>query len=103
MLAKVAENEGFFARPGDKEPGTEFARIPIDSCRVTLKVSIDFTDGLDEANFYYQDKGEWQRLGITHKLYFKMDHFTGCRFGLFNYATKEIGGAADFSDFIYIK
>ncbi len=103
MLAKVAENEGFFARSGDKEPGKEFARIPIDSSKVTLKVSVDFTDGIDEANFYYQDKGEWRRLGITHKLYFKMDHFTGCRFGLFNYATKEIGGAADFSDFIYVK
>lgn len=103
MLARVAENEEFYALPGDSEPGTEFARIPIDNNKITLKVSVDFTDGVDEANFYYQDDNEWRKLGITHKLYFKMDHFTGCRFGLFLYATKEAGGAADFSRFIYIK
>lgn len=103
MLARVAENREFYALPGDKEPGTEFARIPIDNSKVTLKVSVDFTDGIDEAEFYYKDREEWRKLGITHKLYFKMDHFTGCRFGLFNYATKEIGGAVDFSGFIYIK
>ena len=32
---------------------------------------------------------------------FKMDHFTGCRIGLFLYSTKETGGIADFYDFAY--
>ena len=31
-----------------------------------------------------------------HKLYFKLDHFTGCRFGLFCYAAEETGGSACF-------
>ncbi len=103
MQARVAENEEFYALSGDNEPGTEFARIPIGSSTVALKVAIDFTDGIDEANFFYQEAGEWRRLGITHKLYFKMDHFTGCRFGLFLFATKETGGAAAFSEFTYVK
>jgi beta-xylosidase len=103
MIAKEAENAEFYAVRGDSEPGTEFARIPIQSSRVTLKVSADFTDGIDEVRFFYQEAGDWVQLGITHKLYFKMDHFVGCRFGLFDYSTKEIGGAADFSDFVYVK
>lgn len=103
MLAKEAENAEFYAKPGDREPGTEFARIPWNSSLVTLKVSVDFTDGIDEASFLYQEEDNWVKLGITHKLYFKMDHFVGCRFGLFAYSTKKIGGAADFSDFIYVK
>ena len=38
----------------------------------------------------------WLVLG-----YFKMDHFTGCRVGLFAYATKEAGGIAEFGRFRY--
>ena len=34
-------------------------------------------------------------------LEFKLDHFTGARFGLFVYSTKEAGGCASFSNFIY--
>jgi hypothetical protein len=39
--------------------------------------------------------------GINHKLHFGLDHFTGCRFGLFNFATKQPGGKAIFNDFEY--
>lgn len=45
--------------------------------------------------------GAWKQIGITQKLYFKLDHFTGCRFGLFVYATKETGGQAGFAAFRY--
>lgn len=38
-------------------------------------------------------------LGKPHKLYFTLDHFTGCRAGLFLYSTKETGGHAAFADF----
>jgi len=40
-------------------------------------------------------------LGTAHRMVFKMDHFTGCRIGLFLYSTKETGGIADFYDFAY--
>lgn len=103
MQAKVAENADFFAKQVNTEPGSEFERVPISHPTVILKVSMDFTDGIDEAKFFYQQDGEWRQLGIEHKLYFKMDHFTGCRFGLFLYATQETGGVADFSEFRYVK
>lgn len=47
------------------------------------------------------DGGAWKQIGIVQKLYFKMDHFAGCRFGLFAYATKETGGRAGFAGFRY--
>lgn len=45
--------------------------------------------------------GAWKQIGITQKLYFKLDHFTGCRFGLFVYATRQTGGRAGFAGFRY--
>jgi hypothetical protein len=32
-------------------------------------------------------------------LRYELSHFMGCRFGLFNWATKESGGSADFDFF----
>ena len=55
----------------------------------------------DEANLFY-DAGEgWKQIGTTQKLYFRLDHFTGCRFGLFIYSTEVIGGKVTFSEFVY--
>ena len=68
---------------------------------VTVKVVLSFEDQTDTADFYYLKDNEWIKIGISHKLVYKMDHFVGCRFGLFHYATKEIGGIAEFYDFIY--
>ena len=47
------------------------------------------------------ENGEKKPIGPTSKLCFKLDHFTGVRFGLFVYATKEVGGSATFSNFRY--
>lgn len=89
--------------PDDSE-GAERELCPIQGEKVHLKVSADFTGGKDEAEFFYLDaQNEWKKIGVTKRLYFKLDFFTGCRFGLFVYATKEIGGKAGFADFKYIK
>ena len=103
MLAKeLNEKESIWGEPGgDRKPGKEFARIPVDSSKVTLKVHADFADNIDIADFYYQDQDKWVKLGITQKLYFRLDHFVGCRVGLFLFSTKEIGGKADFEQFVY--
>ena len=45
--------------------------------------------------------GEYKALGTEHKLRFRLDHFTGCRFGLFVYSEKTTGGKAGFANFIY--
>ena len=99
MRAKPAKNDTFFGDFDYDAPGEEYARIPVASPVVTLRLEAEFDDMRDRSEYFYRDGGEWKPLGITHKLNFKMDYFTGCRFGLFCYSTKETGGAADFMDF----
>jgi hypothetical protein len=54
------------------------------------------------ADFFYSLDGKmWIPLGTQLKMAYTFPHFMGYRFALFNYATKNIGGAADF-DFFHI-
>ncbi len=69
----------------------EKERIKLDSPKVTLHFDADFTDMKDTVSF---------NIGPEHKMYFRLDHFTGNRAGLFLYSTKYFGGSATFSDFI---
>jgi len=84
----------------DEHPGTEHARVACGPV-VRLRVECEFEDKVDEARFYWWDGGEWQKLGPTKKLEYRLDYFMGCRFGLFMYSTESFGGYADFSDFKY--
>ena len=72
-----------------------------DITQIRLRAKADFTMMKDEAEFYYLDKASenFEKIGITHHLLFGLDHFTGARFGLFIYSTKEVGGSAGFMDF----
>lgn len=54
----------------------------------------------DEVRFFIKED-DWVGMGESLKVKFKLDHFTGCRFGLFMFSTKEAGGFADLSDFRY--
>lgn len=101
VLVREPEGDPVWGKLPDEGPGKRVAWIPVESPVVTLKLRACFTDQIDEAEFFYLDGEKWVNTGVRHKLYFKLDHFTGCRFGLFLYSTEQIGGAADFSDFIY--
>lgn len=102
MRGKSPEDVSLQAAPGTDYQGREYARVFLGSkATAQLKISVDFTNMKDEARFYYREGAEWMSLGITQKLAFKLDHFTGCRFGLFVYATKEVGGSGAFADFKY--
>ncbi len=107
------------------EPGDENELLPLDSdtLRVRIDAVFENSDAVielpgidrtlmskDSANApQEEDKAqssilindEWRRFGPSHKLSFRLDHFTGARFGLFVYSTKDPGGTAEFSDFIY--
>jgi beta-xylosidase len=80
---------------------TELQSIPLSQKTVYLKIECNFRDKVDEANFFYSLDGKiWSRIGKTLRMeYTLMEHFMGYRFGLFNYATKEAGGFADFDYF----
>jgi len=75
----------------------EAARIPVTENVIHFKAECDFKDKKDIANFYYSSDGKnWKMVGTPLKMAYTLPHFMGYRFGLFNYATKEIGGFADF-------
>jgi beta-xylosidase len=83
-----------------KSENAEVQRIPLNQNVVYLKIDCDFTDKIDEAKFYYSLDGKnWNSIGNTLKMRYTIPHFMGYRFGLFNYATKNIGGHADFDWF----
>ena len=73
--------------------------IPLNDRILTVGISADFENMKDEAVLFYIENGERKQLGEIHKLFFTLDHFTGCRVGLFMYSTESAGGYADFSDF----
>ena len=75
------------------------ASLPLEAERLTVGISADFENMKDEAVLFYVENGERKQLGNTHRLFFKLDHFTGCRAGLFMYSTKTAGGHADFFNF----
>lgn len=80
----------------------EAQKIPLDQKVVYFKAECNFTNRKDVADFFYSLDGKtWIRLGTQLKMTYTFPHFMGYRFALFNYATKNIGGSADF-DFFHI-
>ena len=74
---------------GDERPWTD----------ERLRADFDFTD--DTVQFSVQDGKKWTPIGLPHQLVYRLDHFMGCRVGLFMHSTREAGGSACFSDFVY--
>ncbi|MCL4178409.1 MAG: glycoside hydrolase 43 family protein [Verrucomicrobia bacterium] len=79
---------------------TEAESVPLTQHTVHLKAECDFKNRTDTARFFYSLDGEtWTPIGNELKLSYTLPHFMGYRFGLFNFATKEPGGHADFDYF----
>lgn len=79
----------------------EVESLPLPSPQVTFRLEIDYTDMRDTARFLVRTDAGWIPIGHPHRLWFKLDHFTGCRFALFTQATQHVGGHADFMRFRY--
>lgn len=78
----------------------EIQKIPLKQNTVYLKAACNFKDRTDKAYFYYSLDGKtWVTIGDELKMEYLLTHFMGYRFGLFNYATKNTGGYADFDWF----
>lgn len=104
LTVRTAEPEDTSMAPLKAEGRREREQetFPVEGETVRLKLAADFTEMKDTASFYYNVCGEgWRKAGADHRLYFKLDHFCGCRFGLAMYSTREPGGTAGFSDFVY--
>jgi beta-xylosidase len=78
----------------------EIESVPLNQDKVYFKAECDFKAKADTGRFYYSlDGKKWISIGDTIKLPYTLPHFIGYRFGLFNYATKNTGGFADFAYF----
>lgn len=78
----------------------EIENVPLGKDKVFFRINCDFTHMRDEASFYYSlDGNDWKAIGNTLKMKYKLTHFMGYRFGLFNFATKSTGGYVDFDWF----
>ena len=78
----------------------ETAQISLNQKIVYFKTECDFTHKKDVADFFYSLDGKsWKTIGTQLKMAYTLPHFMGYRFGLFNYATKNEGGYADFDFF----
>ncbi|GAB4041595.1 glycoside hydrolase family 43 protein [Spirosoma jeollabukense] len=78
----------------------EVQRVPMNQKTVYLKAECDFRDRTDTAHFFYSLDGKsWTAIGEPLKMPYTIPHFMGYRFGLFNYATQQTGGFADFDYF----
>jgi beta-xylosidase len=101
MISREAKDASLDVNPTDDWLEQEWEEIPMEGSVIRLKVEAEFTNMKDQAAFFYQAAGGWRKIGKKHKLYFKLDHFTGCRFGLFVYSTRQTGGTGTFRDFAY--
>ncbi len=78
----------------------ELQKAPLSINKVFFKIECDFREKTDLAYFYYSlDGKDWKSIGEPLKMAYTLPHFMGYRFGLFNYATKKVGGCADFDFF----
>ena len=76
----------------------EMIHLPQDI--IFLKIDFDFRNARDIAQFYYSfDGSSLYKIGSNLQMTYSLAHFTGYRFGLFNYATQNAGGMVDFDWF----
>lgn len=78
--------------------GTVEEERPMEGTTLRVRLTSDFAEEKDLASCFTWRDGNWQKIGVDHKLQFRLDHFTGTRFGLFVMSEKQSGGRAGFSD-----
>ena len=79
------------------EQPTTLATLPLQQQDIYFKARAEFRDKTDEAQFYYSLNGsDWLPLGPVLNMQYTLPHFMGYRFGLFHFATQQLGGFADF-------
>ena len=102
-LVKSEPVKGFGIGSSDTQPGVITDRVLIEKPTVRVRIEADFADMKDTARFFYEKDSAGISLGEEHKPAFRLDHFTGARFGLAVFSTKQAGGSAVFTHFRYEK
>lgn len=103
LLTNPAEDRAIWGNKEKDNPAMVVEKIEIGTPKIQMKIAADFGETQDFARFYYHDGKDWVQLGQPYELFFKLDHFTGCRFALSVFSTRQQGGHADFSQFRFTK
>lgn len=97
---------GYAAMTAASDDGEEtiIERMRYNSDIIWLKADFNFENSADTVDFAYSADGKrWEPIGRRVQLKYTLDHFMGCRIGLYNYATVEAGGYVDIDYFHYKK
>jgi beta-xylosidase len=78
--------------------GEVVASLPAESTIIYLRAVLSNQTGEAEFKYSYDNKA-FNKIGNNLIMKFNLKIFTGNKFGLFNYATEEPGGYADFDWF----
>jgi beta-xylosidase len=100
----IADNESDNRRGQNAAVTLSGSRVEFTGDRVYFKINFRFRgatgDNTETAAFAYSLDGEtWNNIGTTLEIRYTLTHFTGYRFGLFNYATQNSEGYVDFDYF----
>jgi len=94
------------ATRGTRNSDEEVLRVPLSGKRVWLRIQYVFTPqsddtcGPDIARMSYSTNGKkWVEVPGELQMRYTLDLFIGYRAALYNYATREVGGHADFDYF----
>lgn len=99
-LTVARDYNGYILQMTDR--GALKGQKTFDSKEIWLRMDCDFTT--DTARFFYSlDGSNFERLGSDFHMIFSMDHFTGNKFAIFNYATLYEGGWVDVDSFEFKK
>ncbi len=109
MCSREIDVPGIWGERNDHQAPEELACLPLSEItgddsisEIRLRADADFENMKDTVRFSYAQAGNdgaFTELGPEKKLFFKLDHFTGARFGLFTYSTEIPGGYGAFKDF----
>ena len=80
-----------------EEEGLLEAKEEIAESRIKVMVECDFNS--DTATCFIETAEGFKKIGSSHQLRFRLDHFTGARFALSCFSTAKSGGTAVFNDF----
>ena len=104
VMCSYTNSSGDVWRLGE-ESGVIEEKLELEDSTVRLRLTAVFSgeDGTTDTAFCEVDRGSgFEKIGQPHKLSFRLDHFTGCRFGLFVYSEAETGGEAGFKNFVSV-
>ena len=101
VIERKEPSKGFGIGGNDTEPGEITYREEIADDVITVGIRADFWQMKDTAAAFVKRGDAAETVGKPHKLYFRLDHFTGARFGLCAFSGITPGGTAVFRDFEY--